>query len=536
MINIDIHRLKSELSGLNKGNRGALVQRYADLYGISRATIYRMLSQEYGKTKSVKREKVIDQAMIDAVAQVKIAGMNLGALSTNKRNPRELPTDLAIEVLLNNQGIEDAKDLTVSTVNRRLRESGFRQSIPRVRVECEYANQEHQLDFSRSKYFQITDFDSEKNDWILKVSGRELHYKQGDRNFRLWICQLKDSYSRARLARAYGATGESSIMGLEFLNFCYTRQEDNHPVNYIPDTLKCDQGAFAKTKETMAVMEALQINLKLSRPYNKESQGKIESGFTTIWRRFELKLAIELGAGAMLFLSQYNQMLHEFMIADLELQHPYRKDYARGEDYRIGIINHPPREISEDLFQHAFRTIERTVPPTRQITINNIPFECPVYTIDQQVRIRRNLNGEYIGELIREDRQPFTLKPYQSENLDDFENRPHATYRQQMETAAQRLEKENIATKDRSAAWREYKQQIYATIEQEANSPFNKTQSEDFKNKREARVYIGQRLPMGLNYNDVEELFKIILDNNILDKKTIDTMIATIPQSVYLNE
>lgn len=57
MLDIDLNRLKSELDGLGKGARGAVIQRYAGLYGVSRDTIYRLLRREYGKTKTVRREK-----------------------------------------------------------------------------------------------------------------------------------------------------------------------------------------------------------------------------------------------------------------------------------------------------------------------------------------------------------------------------------------------------------------------------------------------------------------------------------------------
>jgi len=527
MINIDLHTLQSELNAAGRGARGSVIKRYAALYGVSRDTIYRMLRREYGKTKTVERKKKIDQTLINAVARLKITGMNLGAISTNKRNPRELPTDIAIDLLKNEYGICEAEDLTVSTVNRRLRESGFRTPDPKIRVECEYANQEHQLDFSRSKYFQIVEFDPEKNDWILKVSGKELHYKKGDRNFRLWIAQLKDSYSRARLARAYGATGESAIMGLEFLNFCYTRKEDDHPLNYIPDTLKTDQGAFAKKKEVQAVMRALQIELKKSTPWNKESQGKIESGFVTIWRRFEMRLAMKLGGGAKLYLSQYNQLLHEFMIKDLDQKHTVRTQYKRGEDYRVSMIEHPPREIDESLFIHAFRTYERTVDQTLMVTIDNIPLACPDYTIGQRIRIYRNMNGEYEGELMREDRKSFTLQPYHTYKPGEFEHRPHATYRQKMEVEARQLEKERLATKDRSEDWKQFKQSIQPVIEQEAASPFNETTSKNFETEREARLYIGKRLPKGKTFTDYEDLFMPLIKKE-LNKKAVDMIIEQI--------
>jgi len=513
--------------------KGIVIQRYADLYKTSKGTIYRELRKKYGKQKTLNRKKVIDQALIDAVGHLKIKGEKLGAITTNKRNPRELPTDIAIQMLIENYGVEDARILKSSTVNRRLRESGFRDRDIKVRVEASYANQEHQIDFSRSKYFQIVGFDTERNDWILKVSGRELHYKKDDRRTRLWLCQLKDSYSGIRLARGYGATGESALMGLEFLNYCYNRKEDDHPLNYIPDMLKSDNGAFEKKKEVKAVLEALQIEARRSKPYNKDSQGKIESGWATAWRRFELPLSIKLGAGTRLLLAEYNQLLHQFSIKDMAKEHTRYDKYTKEKYYRIGIMEHPPREISDEIIHHAFRVEYRTVRQDLMVTIDKVPYECPAFAEGKRIRVYKSMSGEFRGELIDEDRKQFGLIPYRFRKIDDFEHRHPATYRQKLEVEVERIEKERIETKDRSEDWQQYKQAIIPSIHQEAESPFHRQDAKDaeiiFNSDREARLYIGKHLPKGKTFMDFKYYFEPILAKAKIEKKSIDYILEQLP-------
>jgi len=223
-INLDLHALREEMDRAGHGQKRAVILRYAKALGVSPDTIYRAMRREFGKRKTkTSHPRRIPDELIDMVADIKLKGMKMGL------KERELSTENCIQMLIE-QGVEGAEHLTPSTVNRRLVERGFRIRDPKVRVEAKYANQEHQIDFSRSKYFQVTRYDPQRNDYLMRVSGKELHYKKNDRRLRTWLVQLKDSYSRVRILQAYAATGESALMGLEFLNFCYNRPEDDNPL------------------------------------------------------------------------------------------------------------------------------------------------------------------------------------------------------------------------------------------------------------------------------------------------------------------
>lgn len=512
-INLDLHALREEMDRAGHGQKRAVILRYAKALGVSPDTIYRAMRREFGKRKTkTSHPRRIPDELIDMVADIKLKGMKMGL------KERELSTENCIQMLIE-QGVEGAEHLTPSTVNRRLVERGFRIRDPKVRVEAKYANQEHQIDFSRSKYFQVTRYDPQRNDYLMRVSGKELHYKKNDRRLRTWLVQLKDSYSRVRILQAYAATGESALMGLEFLNFCYNRPEDDNPLRYVPDMLKSDSGAFEKKKEVRAALQALQIEPRRSRPYNKDSQGKVESGFRSVWGEFELKLAIKMGSGARIYLSEYNELLMEFCIEDMQKKHPFQDD-TREAAYRKSLLIHPPREIDIDLLQVACKVEYRTVPQTLMVQYGGQQYEAPVYAMGKRIRIYRNMLGELMGELQEEDRKPFILQPFRYREIDDFEHRPHSTYRQQREQAIKQTEQ------------KETKRIFFPPKPEKVQpeSPFSNVDQETaiFPNIYTARAYIGAQLrALGATYADYADIFDPLLQED-LSRESIDAVLKEI--------
>ncbi len=532
-MNINLDQLKSELEGLKKGERGKLVGDYAKTYGCSKATIYRALRRKFGPSKQVSGDKKINRELVREIAKIKLEGEEIGALTTGRRGERELSTEDAIDILVSRRQAADVKNLSVSSVNRILRqEMGFRQRDPKVRVEADWANQEHQIDFSRSKYFQIVDFDNERNDYILQVSGKELHYKDEDNDrFRLWVVQLKDSYSRVRLVRGYGARGESAQLGIEFLQWAYTREDDDNPMRYIPDMLKSDNGAFMKSGETRNLLRVLQIEGKTSKPFNKESQGKVESGFASVWRKFELKSAIQLGVGSQLTLTEYNRMAAEYLAKDMMKAHPVRKKITREMDYRISVANRQQREVNEDFFVHAHRTIDRVVKQTLTVSIDNVEYKCPAYAEGKKITIFRMLSGEMIGELQEEHKRPFTLELFEAHRLGDFENRPHASNRQKLKKEM-KLEKENYRRKRNNNEFDKIRQAVNNSIKQKANTAWETPEKKGFDTEREARVYIGKRLPAGVSFPDVDFMFSGIFQNRPILKASVERIIKELEAEI----
>ena len=521
MLKIDWEALRCEWETAPHGEKRAFLEGKATVLDCSVDTLYRGLRRRNGKRKSVEREKQIPQFLIDEVAKMKRRGAG-GSLVE-----RELSTAHCIR-RLQERGIEGAEQLTVSSVNRRLAEAGFRDPEIKVRIEAAYANQEHQLDFSRSKYFQMDSYDSGRDDYILKSTGKALFYKQGDARFRTWLVQLIDSYSRVRICQAYGATGETGLLGLTFLNYVYTRPEDSNPLRYLPDMLKTDNGAFEKKREVRAAMDALKIEPRRSKPYNKDSQGKIERSWRVLWHDFELVLYESLAAAGVgtMYLSEYNDALAEYMSNQQYLAHPVRNG-ERGDLYRQSILRHPPRQIDFDILSVACKVEYRLVTRELMVRYNNVPYETPAYCVGKRIRVYRNMEGELMGETVEEDRKPFMLKPYPFREIDNFNDRHPAGYRQQIQNVINAEAKEvrpPLPAKNRKEIFLPARPRT-----QKPDSVFADPEAigDRFPTEFAARAYIGKRVP-SKNYLDYAEIFDDLIAGNQATKAEINQVLDLI--------
>lgn len=519
LINVDWQQIRTELESVDRGFKGAVFEQYASMYGVSASTLRRHFSKKFGKKKVKPRTNKVKSALVDRVAKMKECGKRM----SNAKN-MEVSTEICINSL-RQKGLTGADKLTKSTVNRILVQKGYREPPAKVRVEASYVNQEHQLDFSRSKFFQIFDYDRKAQDYLLKISAKELHYKQDDRRLRNWICMVKDSKSRMRIARAYAATSESGLIGMDTLNFLWNREPDSNPMRHLPDRLKTDNGAFSKLTETKEMLRALDIKSKLSEPYNHDSQGKVESGFASLWRCFELKYAIEKGPGYTLYLSEYNELLHYFMsVTDAQKYHPILKGQTREEVYREGILKHQPRKIDIDIMEIACRVKECMVTDSLKIRYGGEEYQAPVYAIDKKVRVYKNMRGELIGEMIDEYRKTFKLSTFKSREIDDFTNRPHQRYLQKIGLLAEKENSEKLSDNKKRARRVFMKPKAIKTV---PTSPFVEREQKmiEFPNPYTAKAYIGKRLRCyNLTYEDVKDIFDSILVKD-LSKKTINKMI-----------
>jgi transposase InsO family protein len=513
MLNINWENVREAIENTNKGGRGLIIEKYAALYGVSKDSIYRELRRRFGKKKTINRKKRVPQRLIDEIARIKLYGMKM------QIDERELSTEICIEKLIKRQ-VEGAELLTVSSVNRRLEEAGFRLRDPIVRVESNYPNQLHEFDFTRSKYFQLVGNDDQ--DWLIKCSGRELHYKQDDRRFRLWIVSLIDSYSRIELARAYPATSESVDLGLSHLHYTYNRPPDQLHLSKLPDIFKTDQGSFGKSADVRAMFDRLGIIMQLSKPYKKRGIQKEESSHRTRWQQFELSLAVDLGPGHILKLSEYNELLFEKCVRDQDRMHPVRNDTRRGA-YLSGISGREVKELDIDLREVAFKTWERKVKDTLTVSIDGSLFTCPENTQGKIVRVYRNRLGEFVGHVVDEIDKPFILKHTKGYvELGDFAHRPHATYRQQIEIHVEQDLKEG----NRLFLGPKVKKIKPASVFEDAV-----IKSNEFQDNYKAKVYIGRNLPPGQTYADYADIFDDLLQQD-LSKSSIDAVLKVINKNI----
>lgn len=414
-----------ELQACPYGAKSSIVDRYAQRWGVSRATVYREIEKEFGKQR--KREKQnyrVDDAYIDVIARLKALSLSYGKKS------RELTTEDAIEIA-ETKGLVPQGILKKSTVDTRLRQKGFRKVKPVQRYIEDFSNQAHYVDFSRSEYISIAGYDAGSGEYILKTAGKSLRYKnkQG-RSFGLWLAGLRDGKSGVRLVRYYTVAGENAYMGLDFLQWCWHRDEDDHPLNYFPYFLRIDNGALAKNKDVQAMLEALEIEQVTSEPYNKQAMGKIERTWRTFWQRFELKLVMEVGIGQRLSLDDLNQLAFDYCVDESRKAHPIFRDRKKHVIYEQDLLAYPPRTYEGDIANLASRPMRRKVGRDLMFYIDNEPYRAPERYLDKWVLVHRNMNGDLVGEG-EEDGLRFDIEPFVFNRFQEFRAFPD-TYKDKM--------------------------------------------------------------------------------------------------------
>lgn len=436
----DWHGIRRTLDSLAHGERGAYIASVADALGVSTHKIRREMAERFGKRRAVTRAaRVCTDDVVRKVVEVKEAYRT----GTLKGTSRGLSTDAALDIAVE-RGLIAANDRpSPSALNTAIERLGYNVPDPRVRVEAAYACQQFQIDFSRSKHLQVVKR-LDDGDWLLRASAKELHYKDGGAKMRTWVVQMVDEHSRLRLIQYYAATGEGVLLGLQFLQWAFTRAEDDHWMRHVPERLKSDQGAFLKTVETRAALDALGIDVRLTTPGNSESQGKVERGFRTLWSQFEAplftRLRLQDGAKAEIRLSELNRLVHAYTTAEQTTAHPVAQG-TRGAIYQRSILQHPPRTLDADLLDLAVRTWERTADNTGVVQLGSARFQAPPFAAGRVLRVHRSLSGDFVAELVDgfHAGKPFGLQPFSAYDLDAFEHRPHRSAAMEARATAEEM-------------------------------------------------------------------------------------------------
>lgn len=401
-------KIKAEVDSADHGERSVIVKRWAESITnpntgnpVSPATVWRAIDVTNG-TKKCEREPEVPQEYINIIGKIKLGGYNYGPKG------RMLTTEDAIEEaeLL---GLVPEGVITVATADRRLREAGWNKKRTYEMHEDEYVNQVHQLDFSRSEYFEVGE--GENGELIIKVDGRNQSWdyknKPKEERFRLWIATVVDSYSRTMIARFIPATGENLQMAADALGFFWQRKDSNHPMLHLPEVLKTDQGSigkFLKYHNHFSKATGIRIELsgsKSNRLAEHQSQGKVERRFRTLWQRFELKMVSRLKKMGIeeIQLEDLNVLVHEYCVELLEKKHPLRSQ-AIGELYLSGLRMNEQRKLNTDINDLLFTENTRKVSSTKVVSIDKILYRVPDKYAYQRIKVFRTADGDWYGTSI----------------------------------------------------------------------------------------------------------------------------------------
>jgi len=166
------------------------------------------------------------------------------------------------------------------------------------------------------------------------------------------------------------------------------------------------------------------------------------------------------------------------------------------------------------------------------ISIRNKKFEVPKFAAEKWVRVHRNLDGDFVGELINGYRKGeyFPVEPYDFAGVDDFDTEKEKRIRQEVHSDTRRELTEAAAEPTYPEPDGE---------EAEVNSPFDAAETPDQAPSAtelsllQARAAVGKALRQsGVGDDFLKEKLDEAVDNQVLrdgmTREEVDNVIATL--------
>jgi hypothetical protein len=281
-------RRRLELLPARHPDRKTMLVSTADLYDVSRATLYRAL-QQHLRPKPVRRAdrghpRTMTAEELERYCEI-IAAMKVR--TTNKKG-RHLSTTRVIE-MLEGEGVETPDGLVKApagllnraTINRHLRSLGYdhahvTRAPAAVRFQARHSNELWQFDLSPSD---------------LKEVEKPLWFEPGRGNPTLMLYSIVDDRSGVAYQEYRCVYGEDVEAGLRFMFNAMSPKplEGGQVIQGIPDAIYTDNGPIARSRIFQNVLECLGVKLMTHIPAGKDgrrttarSKGKVERPFRTV--------------------------------------------------------------------------------------------------------------------------------------------------------------------------------------------------------------------------------------------------------------
>lgn len=266
------------------GSKGAVLAERLPLLGMTAATFHRQRARMGFRTERKPRS---DRGRVREADRAAWVEQVMALKYSTIKGVRSLATEDAVRLAVQWGRVPAAAAaMPLGTINRIAREHGLLPTPRREsRFEAPWANYMHQVDASGSEHFFPKR--AAGTDWVLGVRPGQLKNKEKLENLRVWCWGLADDFSGARMARYVVSPGESALDGIKFLQWCWEKNPEHHPLEGIPDNLYMDNGALAKTKAFRRFVGEIGVNVITHEPYRPMATGKVESGWKDQWKRFE---------------------------------------------------------------------------------------------------------------------------------------------------------------------------------------------------------------------------------------------------------
>ena len=372
----ELHRRLTKLPS-RSSERRTIIQKTANLYGITEHTLYRAL-REQTKPRSVRRAdhgqpRILPKAELEHFCEL-IAAIKL---RTSNKKGRHLSTPEAIRLLeeygINtpNGHIQPASGLLKkTTINRYLRQWGYDQATlnrqpPAVRFQARHSNDCWHFDMSPSDLKQI-----KQPNWVREDKGVPT----------LMLYSVVDDRSGLAYQEYHCVYGEDAETALRFLfNAMAPKEEERFAFQGIPQMLYADSGPVTRSQVFQRVMGYLGVDVRTHLPKGKDgrrvtarAKGKVERPFRTVkemhetlYHFHEPETEVQANAWLMNFLVRYNDMQHR------------TESHSRLQDWLHNLPEEGVRTMCtwERFCTFAREPERRTVGADARVTVDGVLYE-----------------------------------------------------------------------------------------------------------------------------------------------------------------
>lgn len=384
---LSLLKARLELFSPRSAERRELIRSTADLYGVSRATIYRALNPN-AKPRSLRRAdcgkprktiRIELEELIVLVAALKVR--------TQNKKGRHMSTRKAIEIL-ETSGVETPKGLVTaplgllnkSLVNRYLKTWGYDRSAmwgapPSTRFQAKHSNDCWQFDITPSDLKEI-----EEPSFVDPERGAP----------KLFLFSVVDDRSGSIYQEYRSAYGEDAETALRFLyNAMSAKKVDGFHFQGIPKFIYMDNGPVYKSQLFKRVMNCLGVTVDSHMPKGSDgrrpttrSKGKVERPFLTVKSDHEVlyhfnkpKEEPEANEWLMRYLTTYNNQPHR------------SESHTRLQDWLTNLPDEGYKEMCtwERFCSFAREPERRTVDKDARIRVDTASYLVPGDLIGKEV-------------------------------------------------------------------------------------------------------------------------------------------------------
>ena len=421
--------IRAEWRDAPRGDRGAILQRWAQALGTSTATLRRRLNAAGERGTSRPREvakpeyRVWAGVLLDLMARSPEGSIPLHLCLSAATTPNPLTGEPVLP--------PEAGEVPLGTYQRIIREelAGRQRQRRNRRMHADYPNQAWQFDATTSKYLIVRQA-MEDGDYLLELHRKPTPasgYKNkllGPERLRLLYYGIWDMRTGYRMAAPKVAKGEAGLGAIEALcGFMVKREDPRDPLHGVPDHLWSDQGPLFKHAATRDLIDRLGIELVVGEAYAKTRQGGIEQGWAKLWRTFENSLFLNASPTGKwtIRLSALTARLAEYFARENARTSRCDGGLSKADAWTRGINQMGGARLCPDNpLETIAQEVHRWVDGSGVIRWNNEEFEVPELHRTWVVA-RRALDGS--GRVVVEHEETgkrYDCTPYQSLRYGEF--------------------------------------------------------------------------------------------------------------------